>query len=79
MFGNWVNIITVLWVVWFYFFLQELSSFVRIQAQVPFYSEEMKQLLVDSNFLLEEGIPIKGEKPNIVNFFFFSDFKLLIR
>ena len=50
----------------------------RIQAQVPFYSEEMKQLLVDSNFLLEEGIPIKGGKPNIVKFFF-SDFKLLIR
>lgn len=37
-----------------------------IQAQVPYYSEEMKSLLADSNFLLEEGIPIKGK--NTVHF-----------
>jgi hypothetical protein len=43
---------------------------VRIQAQVPFYSEEMKQPLVDSNFLLEEGIPIKeGKNPTLLIFF----------
>lgn len=46
----------------------------RIQAQVPYYSEEMKQLLVDSNFLLEEEIPIKGgKKPNTVHFFQISN------
>lgn len=39
-----------------------------IQAQVPYYLEEMKSLLVDSNFLLEEGIPIKGEKTLFIFF-----------
>lgn len=45
-----------------------------IQALVLYYSEETEQLLVDSNFLLEEGFPMKGEKNH---YSCFSDFKQL--
>lgn len=36
----------------------------------------MKQLLVDSNFLLEEGFPMKGEKKTPTLFIFSPDLKL---